>query len=199
MAKQEQPVQQTQGRDMTRATAPRGYLTARSAGYPTGLPMAPGDLFRLGPFALMRRMSEEMDRVMEEFGMNRADAGTAAWAPRVEVSLQDGNYQVRAELPGINPSDVRLEVTEEALIIEGERKAETHENKGGVQLTERQYGRFYRSIPLPEGAKGEEAKARFENGVLEVTVPVQESKETRRQIPIESAAPAPAETPGRAA
>lgn len=197
MAKQEQPVQQTQGRDMTRATAPRGYLTVRSAGYPAGLMMAPGDLFRLGPFALMRRMSEEMDRVMEEFGMNRADGGTAAWAPRVEVSQQDGNYQVRAELPGINPSDVKLELTDEALIIEGERKSETHENKGGVQLTERQYGRFYRSIPLPEGAKGEEAKARFENGVLEVTVPVQEPKETRRQIPIESAAPAPA--PGKAA
>jgi HSP20 family protein len=199
MAKQEQPVQQTQGRDMTRATAPRGYLTVRNTGYPAGLLMAPGDLFRLGPFALMRRMSEEMDRVMEEFGMNRADAGTSAWAPRVEVSQQDGNYQVRAELPGINPSDVKLEHTDEALIIEGERKSETHENKGGVQLTERQYGRFYRSIPLPEGAKGEEAKARFENGVLEVTVPVQEPKETRRQIPIESAAAAPAEAPGKAA
>ena len=117
----------------------------------------------------------------------------------MEVSQQDGNYQVRAELPGINPSDVKLELTDEALIIEGERNAETHENKGGVQLTERQYGRFYRSIPLPEGAKGEEAKARFENGVLEVTVPVQEPKETRRQIPIESAAPAPAETSGKAA
>ena len=199
MAKQEQPVQQTQGRDMTRATAPHGYLTVRNTGYPTGLLMAPGDLFRLGPFALMRRMSEEMDRVMEEFGMNRADAGTAAWSPRVEVSQQDGKYQVRAELPGINPSDVKLELTDEALIIEGERNAETHENKGGVQLTERQYGRFYRSIPLPEGSQGEDAKARFENGVLEVTVLVQEPKETRRQIPIESAAPAPAETSGKAA
>ncbi len=67
MAKQERPVQQTQSRDMTRATAPRGYSTVRSAGCPTGLLIAPGDLFRVGPFALMRTMSEKMDRVMEEF------------------------------------------------------------------------------------------------------------------------------------
>jgi hypothetical protein len=95
MAKQEQPGQQTQGRDITRATAPHGYSTVRSAGYPTGLLMAPGDLFRVGPFARMR-----------------ADAGSAVWAPSVEVSQQDDNYQVRAELPAINPSDVKLELTD---------------------------------------------------------------------------------------
>lgn len=199
MAKQEQPVQQTQGREITRATAPRGHLTVRRAGYPTGLLMGPGDLFRMAPITLMRRMSEEMDRVMEEFGLNPAEAGSAAWAPRVEVSQHDDIYQVRAELPGLSPSDVKLEVADGALIIEGERKAEIHQNKGGVQLTERQYGRFYRSIPLPEGAKGEEAKARFENGVLEVSVPLQESKENHRQIPIETSAPAATEVAGKAA
>jgi HSP20 family protein len=87
---------------------------------------------------------------------------------------------------------VKLEITDEAVILEGERKVETQENKGGVQVTERQYGRFYRAIPLPEGAKVDEAKAKFENGVLEVTVPVQAQKEKRRQIQIEASVPAQA-------
>ena len=79
------------------------------------------------------------------------------------------------------------------------RKSERQENKGNVHLTERQYGHFYRAIPLPEGAKVEEARANFVNGLLEVTVPVQEQKEKRREIPIEAGAPAQSGAPGKAA
>ena len=68
-----------------------------------------------------------------------------------------------------------------------------------MEISERIYGHFYRAIPLPEGAKVEEARAKFVNGVLEVTVPVQERKEKRREIPIEPAAPAQAGAPGKAA
>ena len=192
MSKPEQQDQRAQGREVSRQYSPQGGLTNRSA-YPSALLIPPGDFFRMSPFSLMRRMSEEMDRVMGEFGLNRADTATAAWAPTIEVSQTDGKYQVRAELPGVNSADVKLEITDEAVILEGERKVETQENKGGVQVTERQYGRFYRAIPLPEGAKVDEAKAKFENGVLEVTVPVQAQKENRRQIQIDSA-PAPAQT-----
>ena len=191
MSKQEQQDQRAQGREVSRQYAPQGSLLNRSA-YPAALPMPPGDFFRMSPFSLMRRMSEEMDRVMAEFGLNKADAAAAAWAPTIEVSQTDGKYQVRAELPGVNQADVKLEITDEAVILEGERKVGTQENKGGVQVTERQYGRFYRAIPLPEGAQVDEAKAKFENGVLEVTVPVQAQKEKRRQIQIEASTPAPA-------
>ncbi len=190
MSKPEQQDQRAQGREVSRQYPPQGGLMNRSA-YPAALLRPPGDFFRMSPFSLMRRMSEEMDRVLGEFGLNR-DSATAAWAPTIEVSQTDGKYQVRAELPGVNPADVKLEITNEAVILEGERKFETQENKGGVQVTERQYGRFYRAIPLPEGAKVDEAKAKFENGVLEVTVPVQAQKEKRRQIQIEAAAPAQA-------
>jgi HSP20 family protein len=196
MSKQEQPDQRPPGREMARQPSSQGFPATR-LGYPPGL-LAPGDFFRMSPFSLMRRMSEEMDRVLGEFGLNRSETSTAAWAPAIEVSQTDGKYLVRAELPGINPADVKLEVTDEAVILEGERKSETHENKQGVRVTERQYGHFYRAIPLPEGAKVDEAKARFENGVIEVTVPVQAQKEKRRQIPIESAA-APSGSSGKAA
>src|SRR5260370_40078719 len=131
--------------------------------------------------------------------MNRGEGGKAMWAPAIEVSQGDGKYLIRAELPGVNPGDVKLEITNEAVSLEGERKSERQENKGNVHLAERQYGHFYRAIPLPEGAKVEEARAKFANGLLEVTVPVQEQKEKRREIPIEPAAPAQSGAPGKAA
>ena len=70
------------------------------------------------------------------------------------------------------------------------------EDKGGVHRTEIRYGRFFRSIPLPEGANVEQAKATFENGVLEVSVPVPEEKTRRKQVPIQSGSAAAA-TSGR--
>ena len=72
-------------------------------------------------------------------------------------------------------------------MLEGDRKFEHEEKKDGVYRTERQYGHFYRSIPLPEGADVDKARAKFENGVLEVTVPVAEMARSHRQIPVEPA------------
>jgi hypothetical protein len=101
MSKPEQQDQRAQGREVSRQYAPQGSLMNRSA-YPAALLIPPGDFFRMSPFSLMRRMSEEMDRVLAEFGLNRADAAAAAWAPTIEVSQTNGKYQVGAELPGVN-------------------------------------------------------------------------------------------------
>ncbi len=156
----------------------------RSGGYPLRVAVGPTDLLGLGPFSLMRRMTEEMDRMLA-----RSAAGTEeeriAWVPLIEVTEQGGNFVVRAELPGVKPDEVKLECTNEGIVLQGERKFDQEVSEGGVHLTERRYGRFYRSIPLPDGAKGEQAKARFENGVLEITVPL-EQKSQRREIPIEA-------------
>lgn len=83
-------------------------------------------------------------------------------------------------------------VTDDALIIHGERKYEHEDRKGGVYRSERRYGQFYREIPLPEGAKTEQAKANFKDGVLEVVLSVPEAKSNRRTIPIESGSSAAA-------
>jgi HSP20 family protein len=86
----------------------------------------------------------------------------------------------------LNKEDVKVEVTNEGLVIQGERKREREEDRGGVHRSERSYGAFYRLIPLPEGANIEQAKAKFNNGVLQVEVPVPKSQEKSRQIPIEA-------------
>ncbi|HLH16559.1 MAG TPA: Hsp20/alpha crystallin family protein [Bryobacteraceae bacterium] len=141
----------------------------------------PSEFFR-DPFSVMRRFREEMDRVFaRSFG---EEFGNGAWMPAIEVSEQNGNLQVRAELAGLKPEDVKIEATEDSLVIQGERKSEHEEKREGVFRSERRYGKFYREIPLPEGAKVDQAKAHFDNGVLEVTLPIPERKSNRRQIPI---------------
>jgi HSP20 family protein len=143
----------------------------------------PSEFFS-NPFAAMRRLSEEMDR---NFGRFFTDTGGESfWSPAIEVRQNNGQLQVHAELPGLKPEDVRVEVSGDQLVIQGERKSEQEEKNKGLYRSERRYGQFYRAIPLPEGVNTEQAKAQFKNGVLEVSLPVPEQSSNRRQIPIES-------------
>src|SRR5438105_1743488 len=160
LTKTESQREQEQGKGGTQS---RGALARRGGWYdPLGLSLTPSD-FLMNPFSMMRRMTEEMDRMFRDTGTGGRTTG--AWAPAVEVTERDNNYIVRAELAGLKPEDVKIEATEGALILEGERKYEHDEEKGGVHRSERRYGQFYRSIPLPEGADVDQIKAKFENGV----------------------------------
>lgn len=154
--------------------------------------LMPSDFFSSDPFSWMRRFHEEMDRTFSRFFGRESDGETGLWYPAIEVAEHDGQLKVHAELPGLTPEDVKVEVTDDALIIQGERKYEHEGKKGGVYRSERRYGQFYREIPLPEGAKGEQAKANFKDGVLEVVLSVPEAKSNRRTIPIESGSSAAA-------
>lgn len=143
------------------------------------------------PFSLMRRFSEELDRFFANgpFGawpaMPTLEEG---WLPAIEVKQKNGTMMVKAELPGMKKEDIKVEAAPGGLVIEGERKHEAEEKKEGYFRSERSYGKFYRSIPLPEGAQIDKAKAEYVNGVLEVSVPVPVAKEERRKIPVESKA-----------
>jgi HSP20 family protein len=147
----------------------------------------------MNPFSLMRRLSDEMDRAFAtSFGLptwGRTDAGEeeAVWMPPVEVRERDNNLQVIAELPGINREDVKVEVTNDGLAIQGQRKKETEEKRQGYYRSERSYGHFYRLVPLPEGIDPDKAKAQFKDGVLTVELPLPESMlRKRKEIPIRS-------------
>ena len=173
-----------QGSSMQRSSNETGMSSRRRSPF-LGFGITPQEIFSSNPFSLMRRMTEEMDRMIHEFGLERGEGNRMGWSPAIEVTERDGKLSVRAELPGLSPNDVKVEVTNDALVIQGERKVEHNEKDGGVQRTEREYGLFYRSIPLPEGADADHASAKFQNGMLEVTVPVPQQKEQRRSIPIE--------------
>ena len=146
---------------------------------------SPAEFFD-NPFAAMRRMHEDMDRMFAQaLGAGSQSRGSlASWSPAIEVKQQGNNLVVCAELPGLKPEEVQVEVNQDALVIQGERRQEQTSEEGPVHRTERRYGQFYRAIPLPEGANAGQAKASFHDGVLEVTIPLPEQQSTRRQIPI---------------
>jgi len=188
-----------QGPTLQRSSSETG-ISPRGRSSVLGFGFSPHEFFRSTPFSLIRKMAEEMDRVIQEFGLEHEGVSRAGgWAPAIEVTEHDGDYSVRAELPGLSPDDVKVEVANDALVIQGERKFEHQEKEGGVQRTERQYGLFYRRVPLPEGADIDHANAKFQNGMLEVTVPVPQQKEQRRSIPIQGETRAQTDPQKRAA
>jgi HSP20 family protein len=145
--------------------------------------MNPYEFLTANPFTLMRRMSEEMDRAfgpMAESGGSRS--GT--WYPAIDITENNGQLQVHAELPGIKPEDVHVEINNDILTIQGERKSEHQHQIGRAYRSERRYGEFYREIALPEGVNADQVKASFNHGVLEISIPVPQQTSNRRQIPI---------------
>jgi HSP20 family protein len=143
-------------------------------------------MFRMTPFSVLRRMTEEFDRALQPFLSEDEASATIAWTPTVEISERDGKYRILAELPGLSPNEVRVEVEDDAIVLQGERQVEREANRGGIRRSERQFGFFYRRIPLPEGANPEQAKAKFHDGILEITIPLPDRHANRRQIQIEA-------------
>jgi HSP20 family protein len=141
----------------------------------------------MNPFALLRIMSEQMDRAYTEaFEEPTAHEGVT-WMPALDVREKDGKLTISADLPGIEMKDVKVEVNGDVLTIEGERRRETEQKDEHAHRIERSHGRFHRAIQLPEGAQADQARAEFRNGVLEVTMPVAQDKVNRRQIPVQAA------------
>jgi HSP20 family protein len=149
--------------------------------------ISPRDFFGANPFSLMRRMSEEMNRMLGDFGGSSSGGDRNLWAPPIEVSERNGQYLVHAELPGLKPEDVKVEVNDDSLVIHGERRFEQSEGEGSLRRTERHYGQFYRAVQLPQGVDPAQVKAKFDNGVLEVNIPAPEQRSNRRQIPVQGA------------
>jgi HSP20 family protein len=146
------------------------------------------DLFGFNPFSMMRRFSEEMDRAFSgAFGHGRGFGEWGAWSPAIDVRERDGNVEISAELPGLTKDDVKVECTNEGIMIEGEKRSHMEKDERGFHRTERSYGHFCRMIPLPAGVEAEKARAEFKDGVLQVRIPLSEqARSKRRQIPISS-------------
>lgn len=170
-----------------------------SNGSQTGSParsdrqLARSDDFVGSPFSMMRRMAREMDRAFDRLfddflpwrerrSSGRGGALAYDWEPRIEAYQEQDRFIVRAELPGMKKDDLQVEVTEDAVTIQGERRQERRDERQGYYQSEWSYGSFYREIPLPEGALPDSADATFKDGVLQVTVqaPPHEVRHGRR-------------------
>jgi HSP20 family protein len=155
--------------------------------------------FTRDPFGLLRQMTSDFDRVFDEpfwpsfrwpFRGFMAPR-TAAWSPGIDVFEKENRLVTKIDLPGMKKEDVKVEVTDGFLVISGERKSEVEEKKENYYRCEREYGSFYRTVPLPENVKLEDVKATFADGVLEVSIPLPAKVEQKpRSIEIQEPAKA---------
>lgn len=104
--------------------------------------------------------------------------------PRVEIIQEGHEYKLMAELPGLDKDEIRIHVRERILTLAGERKSVFEEEWGGCRCSERYYGAFERSFPLPASARTDEIKATLDKGVLTITMPLFEEQEVGRKVDI---------------
>ncbi len=162
-----------------------------------------------GPLRMLERFAQDVDRVFEEFGLGprtrtlRSGHNWSSspwrsapfsswneWTPDIDVFQRNHEIIVRADLPGLRKEDIRVDVTDNAVSIHGERAQEVVDERAGIYTSERGYGSFSRIIPLPEGTITDQAKATFNNGVLEITMPTPPEQVTRgRRLEISETSP----------
>ena len=145
------------------------------------------------PFSLMRRLSDDMERMFEDtWGIRRSprlfrsfEFPETRWTPQIEAFERKGEFVVRADLPGMTKENITVEINDGELLLKGERREEKEQKEKGYYASERSYGAFYRAVPLPEGVKAAEANATFKDGVLEIVMPAAKTPEKHgRQLEI---------------
>jgi HSP20 family protein len=132
-------------------------------------------LIRWSPFRELVRWEPEVDDFLRAFvePIDFSEEGSCV-CPRVESYRHNGSFVVKVDLPGVNPKDVHLTADRGCLTIEGERKRSEEVEESGMMHGEVCYGSFKRSMAIPEGVKSDQIKAKYQDGVLEITAPVEE-------------------------
>jgi HSP20 family protein len=133
---------------------------------------------RWDPFRDVMALREEVNRL---FGRTLGEgAGAAVWTPAVDVFDTKDSIVLKAELPGMKAEDIDIEIDDNVLTIKGERRFKEQVEEGRYYRLERSYGHFSRSLTLPQGVRGEQVQAQFDQGVLEVRVPKAEEVKPRK-------------------
>lgn len=157
-------------------------LTRRAARNPAGLP----SIFATDPFSSLR---DEFDSMLSAWFADKTQGVQSTYTPLLDLTENEADYLVHADLPGIQPNEIKVQVSDNVLTISGERKYEKAEGKekkaGTPHFVERYHGTFSRSIVLPGAVKQDKIDARYHDGVLSVTLPkAQEQKPC--QVPVKS-------------
>lgn len=137
-------------------------------------------LTRFDPFAEMTRLQDQL------FRLNNAPAPSEfAFRPTVDIFEDEASIQLKADLAGVKPDDVHIEVENNVLTVRGERKMEHEEKKKGYHRVERAYGSFSRSFALPDTVDSEKIDAAFDSGVLNLTLPKRPAAQ-KKQIKVKA-------------
>jgi HSP20 family protein len=138
-------------------------------------------LVRWDPSRELDSLQSEFNRLFDSFvGNGRSEFRARRWVPAVDVVETDENLVLRADLPGLSKDDVAIEVKDDVLTITGERRAENEDKAEGYYRVERSFGRFSRSLTLPQGVDANAIDADFSDGVLEVRIPKPKERKPHR-------------------
>jgi|ERR1700754_4872927 HSP20 family protein len=152
-------------------------------------------LVRWEPAREIGSLQSEMNRLFNTLYNSPTTArnagGPRRFVPSMDLVETDTHYVLKADLPGLSEEDVAIEVADNVLTVTGERKSEVEEKKDGYRRVERSFGSFRRSLRIPEGVDTDAITARFDKGVLEVSVPKPEQRKPHR-VAIETGDAAPA-------
>jgi len=134
------------------------------------------------PFESLRR---EVDRLFEDFQLG---SWRSPFGPAVDIVEKEKAYEITAELPGMDESNIDVKFSDGTLTIKGEKRDEKEEKKKDYYLSERRYGSFQRSFGVPDGVDADKIEANFKNGVLTVTLPkTAQAQKSEKKIAIRAA------------
>ncbi len=141
-------------------------------------------VIRWEPARELQSIQQEMNRlfgsVFDTQAGGRNGDSLRRWIPAMDLVEEGEHYVLRADLPGVEESDVNIELEDNVLTISGERRSKSEESREGYYRIERASGAFSRSLTLPEGIDPASIRASFEKGVLEVTIPKPEERKPRK-------------------
>lgn len=146
------------------------------------------DLTPWRPFRELSTLRDEMDRIFDRFfgEWPSLEPFRNGWTPSVDVSETQDNIVVKGEMPGMDPKDIQISLSDGLLTIKGEKKQEEEEKDENYHLLERRYGSFSRMIRLPHDVQADKVKASYKNGVLKVILPKsEEAKKKEVKIRVE--------------
>ena len=140
-------------------------------------------LVRWEPVRELNSLQSEMNRLFNTFfdtPPTGGNGGPRRFIPSMDLAETDTHYVLKADLPGVAEEDVSIELDDNVLTVSGERKVEQEEKREGFHRVERSFGRFRRSLKLPDGVDADAIAATFDKGVLEVRIPKPEARKPRR-------------------
>jgi HSP20 family protein len=133
----------------------------------------------------LQRLNRMLDEAFAGWPFPQSEGGvlTSAWVPPCDISEDANSVTISMEVPGVRSEDVRLSLENNILTIRGEKKQETTDEGGKVHRFERSYGMFERTFSLPSTVDPEKIEARYEDGILNITIPKAE-RARPREIPV---------------
>ena len=141
---------------------------------------------RFEPWSLLNRMHRDLEGIAGQHGSDDIGNSVADWVPAVDIFEEKERFVLKADLPGVSPDDIDVNMEDGVLSLSGERVHQSSSETDGLKRVERASGKFYRRFSLPDTANAEEISARSANGILEISIPKTPQVQARR-ITVEAA------------